>query len=246
MTNPRKRINQIIEPSEGDDKASMVYDFFMLLVILASIIPLGFKDQTALFEQVDRVTVIIFILDYFLRLITADYLLNIRKPYVFLIYPLTPMALVDLLSILPSLTLINSGFRLLRLLRLLRTLRVFRIFKLFRYSKSIDRITNVFKKQKTTLLAIGSLTLGYIVISALLMFNVEPEAFASFLDALYWAAVSITSFGSDMHPRTGAGKIVTMISSFVGIVIVALPTGIITAAYIEEVNLDTGRAGKES
>lgn len=77
--------------------------------------------------------------------------------------------------------------------------------------------------------------LGYVFISALVIFNVEPETFSSFFDALYWATVSLTTMGyGDIYPVSTFGRIVTMLSSFIGIAIVALPAGIITAGYMEE------------
>lgn len=77
--------------------------------------------------------------------------------------------------------------------------------------------------------------LGYIFISALVIFNVEPETFGSFFDAVYWATVSLTTMGyGDIYPVSTIGRIVTMLSSFIGIAIVALPAGILTAGYMEE------------
>lgn len=145
------------------------------------------------------------------------------------------MAIIDLISILPSLTVLNQGFKLLRLLRMFRALRVFRAFKLFRYSKNAQIIANIFKKQKGPLCYVLILALGYIVISALIVFNVEPDSFNTFFDAIYWATVSLTTMGyGDIYPVTDIGRIVTMLSSLFGIAIVALPAGIITAGYMDE------------
>lgn len=145
------------------------------------------------------------------------------------------MAIIDLISILPSLTVLSQGFKLLRLLRMFRALRVFRAFKLFRYSKNAQIIANIFKKQKGLLCYVLILALGYIVISALVVFNVEPDSFNTFFDAIYWATVSLTTMGyGDIYPVTEIGRIVTMISSLFGIAIVALPAGIITAGYMDE------------
>lgn len=145
------------------------------------------------------------------------------------------MAIIDLISILPSLTVLSQGFKLLRLLRMFRALRVFRAFKLFRYSKNAQIIANIFKKQKGLLCYALILALGYIVISALVVFNVEPDSFNTFFDAIYWATVSLTTMGyGDIYPVTEIGRIVTMISSLFGIAIVALPAGIITAGYMDE------------
>ena len=85
-------------------------------------------------------------------------------------------------------------------------------------------------------MAVCSLAVGYVLISALIIFNVEPDTFSNFFEAIYWATVSLTTMGyGDIYPVTTAGRIVTMVSSFVGIAIVALPAGIITAGYMEQI-----------
>lgn len=163
---------------------------------------------------------IIFIIDYVLRLVTADYKLEKGKLSFFL-YPFTFLALADLLCILPSLFLLNNSLRL---------------FKFIRYSKNIQILTNVLKKQKGSLMIVDLLALGYIFISALIIFNVEPSTFPNFFDALYWATISLTTVGyGDIYAVSTTGKIITMISSFLGIAIVALPAGIITAGYMKEI-----------
>lgn len=131
--------------------------------------------------------------------------------------------------------MLNNGFKLFRIIRIFRTFRVFRVFKAFRYSKSIIIIINVIKNSKDALLAVCTLAIGYIFISALIIFNVEGDSFQSFFDAIYWATVSLTTVGyGDIYPITTAGRIITMLSSIFGIAIVALPAGIITAGYMEE------------
>ena len=168
----------------------------------------------------DFVSTVIFIIDYVLRLVTADYKLEKGK-LSFLLYPFTFMALADLLCILPSLFLLNNSLRL---------------FKFIRYSKNIQILTSVLKKQKDSLMIVGLLALGYIFISALIIFNVEPSTFPNFFDALYWATISLTTVGyGDIYAVSTTGKIITMISSFLGIAIVALPAGIITAGYMKEI-----------
>ncbi len=232
----RKKIYSIIEPVGNDNKLSNIYDFIMMTTIVVSIIPLAFKETNAFFQWIDYITVSIFILDYLLRLLTADYKLK-KSVASFFVYPLTPMAIIDLISILPSVTVLNSSFRLLKLFRLLRTLKVLRAFKFFRYSKSFDIISNVFKKQKKVLSAVATMAVAYVLISALVIYNVEPESFETFFDAIYWATISLTTVGyGDIYPVTTIGRIVTMISSVFGIAIIALPSGVITAGYLEEVN----------
>ena len=230
----RKRLFEILEIGSEDDHASRFYDFFMICAIVVSIIPLAIKTTYTWCTIIDYTTVVIFIFDYAARLITADY--KYKSKIGFIRYPFGFMALIDIVSILPSITLLGSGFKLFKLLRLFRSLKVFKIFKIFRYSKSIVIIMNVFRKQKETLITIACVSLGYVLISALIIFNVEPETFNTFFDAIYWAMVSLTTVGyGDIYPVTVEGKIITMISSLLGIAIVALPAGVITAGMMEEI-----------
>lgn len=231
----RKRIFEIIEVAPEGDKASRIYDLFMMACIIASLIPLCFKEHTGILVALDRITVAIFIIDYCLRLLTADFKVG-QGAFSFIKYPFTPMAIIDLFCILPSIITINNGLKVLKIFRLFRTFRVFRALKAFRYSKNINIIINVFKKQKDSLIVVCWLAVGYVIISALVMFNAEPETFGNFFDAIYWATVSLTTVGyGDIYATSTLGKIVTMVSAVFGIAIVALPAGIITAGYLDEV-----------
>ena len=230
----REKIFEIIEIDQDDNTISKIYDIFMMITIIASIVPLAIKNEPPFFSVVEKITVVIFVLDYLLRWATADYKLN-KKGWSFLLYPVTPMAIIDLVSILPSLILINNGFKLLKIFRLLRTLRVFRVLKVVRYSKNIEMLINAFKRSKRSLYLVGLLAVGYILITALIIFNVEPETFNNFFDALYWATVSLTTVGyGDIYAVSTVGRAITMISSLFGVAIVALPAGIITASYMQE------------
>ena len=84
------------------------------------------------------------------------------------------------------------------------------------------------------------MALGYILISALIVYNVEPDTFETYFDAVYWATVSLTTVGyGDIYPVSALGRVITMISSVFGIAIVALPAGIITAGYMNEINKES-------
>ncbi len=206
----------------------------MMATIIISIIPLCSHEENEMFLTIDRATVVIFIADYILRLLTADLKLK-RGSISFLLYPFTFMALIDLLSILPSVTLLKKGFRLLKIFRLFRTFKVFRIFKAFRYSKNISMVINVFRKQKDSLIVVCGFAVAYVLISALVIFNAEPETFPTLYDAIYWATISLTTVGyGDVYATSSIGKFITMISAVLGIAIVALPAGIIIAGYQEE------------
>ncbi|MBO5555825.1 MAG: ion transporter [Oscillospiraceae bacterium] len=233
----RKRIYEVIELSQDGDRLSSVYDYVMMTTITLSLIPLVFKETTPVLYVLDKLTVCIFIADYLLRLATADYKLGKPGVISFLRYPFTFMALVDLLSILPSLTLLNSGFKVLRVLRMTRAFRAFRVLRAMRYSKSLRIIADVLHNSRDSLLAVGTLAVGYIFISALVIFNAEPDSFGSFFEAMYWATVSLTTVGyGDIYPVTTIGRIVAMLSSVSGVAIVALPSGIITAGYMKELD----------
>lgn len=233
----RAFIYRLVEVSEDDsDKIAYFYDIGMMITIFASIIPLAFKETYPVFAVIDKVTVTIFIIDYILRLITADYKLK-RHFKSFIIYPFTPMALIDLLSILPSISIVSNSFRLFKLVRLLRTFKVFRLLRVVRYSKNIQLFMRAFDKQRELLGIVLGISVMYVLVCALVILNVEPESFNNFFDALYWAVVSLTTVGyGDLYPVTVLGRAITMISSFAGIAIVALPAGVITSGLVDVIN----------
>ena len=229
----RKRIFEIVELAKEGDQLSEWYDAIMLFFIIMSIAPLLFKETRPIFEITDRIAVIVFIIDYFLRWMTADYKLEKKSIISFIRYPLTPLAVVDLLSILPFVTYVDRSFRVLRMFRIIKTLRVFRAFRAVRYSGSMEILVTIMKDSKKPLMEVASLAVGYVIVSAIVVFSVEPQTFDSFFDAIYWAIVSLTTVGyGDLYPVTTVGRTVAMISSVFGIAIVALPSGIVTAGYL--------------
>lgn len=232
----RDKIYDIIKHSHHKNKIGEIYDHAIMAVIILSLVPLAFKEKNTLFYVIEYFSLTVFIIDYLLRIIVADK--KIKKGKLsFLIYPFTPFAIIDLIAILPSLTAISKSLKLLKMVKLARVLRV---LKFLRYSKSFEIIANVFKKQKRILLAVGAMTVSYIIASALVIYNVEPDSFNNFFDALYWATMSLTTVGhSELHPVTTIGRAVTMLSSIVGLTVVALPTGAIAAGFISHIkNVD--------
>lgn len=232
-----KNLYEIIEPSDNESsKLCSLYDIAMLICIIASMIPLAVKSDNIILNIIYKITVTVFIIDYILRLITAKQKLN-KGVKSYIIYPFQPMAIIDLLSILPSLIPINACFKVLRLFRIVKTFKVFRSFKIFRYSKNVVRLVEVLKKQSKSLLAVLSMAIFYVLFTALVMFNIEPDTFGNFFDAIYWAAISLTSVGyGDITPISDIGRLFTMLSAFVGVAIIALPSGIVTAGYLDVLN----------
>ena len=229
--------NRLYSLLNGDGRAAMWYGRVMTILIVASLLPLCFKGSSPILETIEYACVLVFIVDYLARWATAD--LKIGKGALsFLIYPFTPMAIIDLLSILPVFNALNDALRTLRVLRLFRALRA---FKLIRYSKSASAIAAVFEKQREALLAVLCLAIAYILVSALVIFNVEPDTFNTFFDAVYWAVVSLTTVGyGDLYPSSDVGRKIAMTSSLMGVAVVALPSGIITAGMLDELRGDGG------
>lgn len=228
----RQTIYEIIDSKDNDSTVGKCYNAFMILTISFSLLPLTVKTDSEWKYNIDNITSLLFLIDYLLRFCTADFHLNKGK-LSFLYYPFTPLAIIDLLCLSPSVLLWNNSLKLLKIIRFTRMLR---LFKIIRHSKNITIILNVLKKQKDSLVIVGIFSLGYIFLSALIIFNVEPNTFPSFFDAIYWATISLTTVGyGDIFAVSTIGKITTMFSSLIGVAIVALPAGIITAGYMEEI-----------
>lgn len=241
----RRKIFEIVEHDTEGHFLSKLYDLLMLAVIVISLVPLAFREKYALFVWFENISVAIFIIDYLLRWITADYKLNKDKKWKsFLLYPFSFFAIIDLLSILPSLGIFKPTFKLLRITRLIK---IFRVFKIIRYSHRIELLFNVLKKERATLLSVFMIAVFYIVITALIMFNAEGALdgenahFQNFFDALYWATTTLTTVGyGDIYPATNLGRFISMLSAILGVAIIALPSGVITASYLEELKKDKG------
>ena len=242
----RKKIYEIIKsPTDGNSETTL-YDYFMMVVILFSLLPLTYKPEAepGWVIYVEHIAVTIFIIDYILRWFVADYEYPHLK-FPFLQYIYQPMAIIDLISILPgilvSITYHNPEFMTLMLLRLARLARVLRSFKILEYSHSFRVLRAVIKNSVRPLKAVLAFAVSYIVISALVIFHVEP-GFRDFFEALYWATVSLTTIGyGDLVPTTMLGRIVTMVSSIMGVAIIALPSGIVTAGYMQALEEEKNR-----
>lgn len=233
MKNWRRHIFEIIE-TNGESLASRIYDALMLCFILMSIIPLAFREELELFIWFDYISVSVFILDYFLRWLTADYRMPKRKKWAaFLLYPITPMGIIDLLSIIPSIAEVSKALKLFRMTRLFKILRV---MKFLRYSKNLQILSSVLVKERNILFTVFLIAVGYIIVTALIMFNVEEsEMFETYFDALYWATTTLTTVGyGDIYPATTLGRVISMFSAILGVAVIALPSGVITASYLDE------------
>ncbi len=229
----RIRIFQIVQRAQPGDRVSRAYDIFLVIISFVSIIPMFFHiDQLsagskAFINVLELVAVYILAFDYLLRWITHD--LREGKPLnwkSFVRYPFTLTAIIDLLAILPSLNVLPASFMFLRVLR---------VFRIFRYSRHLSIIANVFFQERKTLSLILIIAVVYIFVTSLIVFSLEGETFDSFIEALYWGTVTLTTIGfGDIYPLTEAGRIITSISSLFGVFILALPAGIMTGSFLQQ------------
>jgi voltage-gated potassium channel len=237
----RKWIADLVEPRK-EGALSRFYDYLMIVAIIMGTVPLLFREQIKLFWYFDIISGAIYLVDYILRWITCDFHSDKPKWKAFLLYPFTPMAILDLLSILPTFNLLARAYKLTKAIRLLKILRFTRIVY---YIGPLEIFVSVIKKQWKLLMAVMLVAFFVILITAIVIFQSEREIdpvtgeyiFKNFYDAFYWAAVTLTTVGyGDLYPVSNLGKTLSIISSLFGIATIALPSSIITAGYMQELN----------
>ena len=240
----KKRLFEIIQASTEHDLVSKIFDICLIILVLINVC-LVIADTFNLPEKVktvsyyiEVVSVIIFTIEYFLRIWTADLLYPNKNLFVARIkYVFSFLAIIDLLAILPFYLpfLITID---LRVLRMLRIIRLFRVFKINRYTNALSSIVKVFKNKQNELLSSIFVVLLLMIVASVLMYSVEnkaqPEVFRNAFDALWWALATLTTVGyGDIYPVTVLGKILSAIIAILGIGLVAVPTGIISAGFME-------------
>lgn len=239
----KTRAFEIIQPADGRDAASRCFDIVLVMLILFNVVavfidtldlPQAAHNAIAVF---DVVSIALFTAEYILRIWTADLLYPdnpaaiARMKYVF-----SFMGLVDLLSIAPF--YIPSSTVDLRILRLLRIFRLLRVLKLGHYSDSMALVGRVLKSRKDQLASSILVIMILIVIASVVMFDVEheaqPEAFSNAFSSLWWAVATLTTVGyGDIYPITTLGKVISAVIALLGIGLVAVPSGIISAGFID-------------
>ena len=237
----RKWISDLVEPRKPG-VLSQVYDFLMLVAIALGTVSLLFREYRMLFWYFDLVSGIIYIADYILRWMTCDLRSDKPKWKAFLLYPITPMAILDLLSILPTFDVVSSSYKLAKSARLLK---IFRFTKIIHYIGPLEIFVTVIKKQWKLLMAVMLVAIFDILITAIIIFQSEKEIdpvtgeyiFQTFYDAFYWATITLTTVGyGDLSPVSDVGKTLSIVSSLIGIGVIAMPSSIITAGYMQELN----------
>lgn len=256
MKKIKKRVFEIIQTTNGNDIVSKIFDLCIIFLIILNVIiviadtfnlPL---EIIKIFKIIEIFSIIIFTIEYILRLWTADLLYPERKPYKARVkYIFSFMAFIDLFAILPFYIpfLIKID---LRVLRILRIIRLFRVFKVNRYTNALSAIGIVFKRKKSQLLSSIFVVLILMIIASVLMYNVEheaqPEAFGNTFYAMWWAVATLTTVGyGDVYPITFFGKLLSAIIAILGIGLVAVPTGIISAGFIENIEYEEEKEEKK-
>lgn len=201
------------------------------------------------FYSFEIFSVAIFTLEYLIRIWVSDKTKEDKKERIN--FAFSTLGIIDLIAIIPFYLPFIFPFDL-RVVRILRLFRLLRIFKLSRYSKSLKTIQYIFKETKAELSITVFVTFVLMILSSTLMYYIEhdaqPEKFASIGDAVWWAVATLTTVGyGDVYPVTALGKILSGIIALIGIGFVALPTGIISSAFIEKIQAEKkSKKGKKS
>ncbi|MFT5337422.1 MAG: voltage-gated potassium channel [Luteibaculaceae bacterium] len=245
----RKRIYELIDEKNKEGVINKGFDNFIIALIfidLSAIILESFEGYGLKYEQefwmLELISVAIFTIEYILRIATAKYRHPEKKGWkAARAFMLSPIGIIDLLAILP--TLLPLFFIMdLRFIRVLRVFRILRLLKINRYNKSLHLIVQVFKERKADLLMTLFITFILLVFASFLMYNIEkdvqPEAFPNILATFWWAIATLTTVGyGDVYPITALGKLLSGVIALLGVGLVALPTGILSSAFIDKLSI---------
>lgn len=240
----KEKVLKIISADDENYLPSRIFDILIIALIILSIISIILSTFNNLPNKIvslnayfEYISISIFTLEYLLRIWTADILYNAGPIKSRLKYIFSFMAIIDLIAILPFyLSFITIDLRLLRMFRLFRLLR---IFKLNRYTTALNSVVSVLTKKKDQLISSMFVVIILMIISSILMYycehDVQPDVFDNAFSGLWWAIATLTTVGyGDIYPITVAGKIISAFLALLGIGLVAVPTGIISAGFSEE------------
>ena len=242
----RYRLYEILEVRTSVDRAARIYDFIYFITILLNLTVsimytyekyrLTYVETLLLAEQI---TVGIFCIDYILRLYTAKYMYpESNQPRAIRKYILSFTGITDLLSFLPYYLpfFFPSGAEAVRMLRIMR---VFRLFRINAYYDSFRLITEVLNSKRQQLFSSVFTILILMLASSLCMYSLEheaqPDVFTNAFSGIWWATSTLLTVGyGDIYPITTLGKLFGIFITFLGVGMVAIPTGIISAGFVDQ------------
>ncbi len=243
----KRRTWEILEIGNEKDRASHYFDGFIFALILLNVAAFIFGTVPAVDEVAgfwlhvfEVFSIAIFTVEYLGRLWSCTTLEKYRHPITGrLRFTATPLALVDLLAILPF-YLAFLGIDL-RFLRIIRIIRILRIAKLSRYLSSLILFIDVLRNRKEELIMTTTVLVILLIVSSSMMYYAEqeaqPEAFTSIPATMWWSVATLTTVGyGDIFPITVLGKIFGSGVAVIGIGLFALPTAILGSGFIEEIN----------
>lgn len=240
----KARVYDIITPDEKSPVAEQVFVLFIMVLIILNVAAVIVEtvDTVAaryqrFFDIFNTVSIVIFTVEYLLRVWTCTVDEKYSSPVTGRIkYIFSPLALIDLLAILPFYApfVTNVDFRVFRVLRLLTLL------KMTRYSGEFRLFGAVLNAKRREILISVILVSMLIIISSTLMYFAEhtaqPGAFGSIPEAMWWAVVTLSTVGyGDVLPHTNTGKVIAGCVSMLGIALFALPAGIIASGFVDEI-----------
>ena len=233
----------IEEPTDKKNLKSIFFQWFITILIFLNIIAIIISSYKNINENIvmflnwfEIFSISIFSIEYILRLIISP--VKYKKGNCsYLLFVFSFMGLIDLLSILPF----YFSFLIVADLRFLRVFRLLRIFKLFRQFDALNTLSGVVKNEKNKLIMAFSILLILLIFASSGMYYIEsyyqPDKFDNILSTFWWAVATLTTIGyGDIYPITGLGKLLGGLISILGIGIIALPSGIISAGLIKEAN----------
>ena len=243
----RKRIFEIMQISKKDDAPSMAFDIVLVLVIFTNIIAMFLQTFSSMskyhdiFKVIEYVTVALFSVEYILRIATADYLYPEKsKAKAALRFLLSFDGIVDLLTIIPAFFL--TGFVVFRMLRVVR---IFHLFRINSQYDSFNVIKNVLLSKRNQIFSSVFIIVILMLASSLGIYSVEHEAqpgvFENAFSGIWWSVSAMLTVGyGDIYPITVVGQIMAIFIAFLGVGVVAIPTGIISAGFVEQYQKDQG------
>lgn len=239
MINFKRNLYIIFEYPTRHSFGIFIHSLIFLNIIVSIVIMFlqtekGLSAYFGIFDLINTITVILFTIEYVLRIYCINFEKRSRLKFAF-----TPFMIIDLIIILPfylSLLNLDLGF-----LRALRIIRIFKLFRVVKYAEFDNLLFSILKEKKEEFIFIFvGLSVVVLTLTPIVYYfekEAQPEVFTSMLTTMWWAVITFTTVGyGDMYPVTAIGRILTAFVSFLGIALYAIPGSVFTSALLEKMN----------